>query len=293
MYELVQVAPCTYYIECPAKIGVYTPDPHTAILIDSGNDKDAARKVLKILADHHWSLAAIVNTHSHADHIGGNKYLQTQTGCKVFASGIELAFTRHPLLEPAFLYGGFPGKDLRHKFLLAQESEALPFTDAAYPSALEPIPLPGHSWDMVGFRTPDDVVFLADCLSSKATLEKYSVPFLLDVRAYLDTLAMVMNMQASLFIPAHAPAAASIAPLAAYNREKMLEVSQTLLTLCHTPMIFEDILAAVFAHYSLTMTIEQYVLVGSTVRSFLAWLKDEGKVAFSFQQSKMLWQTVP
>jgi hypothetical protein len=108
---------------------------------------------------------------------------------------------------------------------------------------------------MVGFRTPDDVVFLADCLSSKATLEKYSVPFLLDVRAYLDTLAMVMNMQASLFIPAHAPAAASIAPLAAYNREKMLEVSQTLLTLCHTPMIFEDILAAVFAHYSLTMTI--------------------------------------
>lgn len=28
-------------------------------------------------------------------------------------------FTRHPILEPSFLYGGYPCEDLRHKFLLA------------------------------------------------------------------------------------------------------------------------------------------------------------------------------
>ena len=53
--------------------------------------------------------------HSNADHIGGNKYLKGQTGCKAYSGGIEATFTKHPVLEPSFLYGGYPCKDLRYK----------------------------------------------------------------------------------------------------------------------------------------------------------------------------------
>ena len=41
--------------------------------------------------------------------------------------------------------------------------------------------LPGHFFDMVGFRIADDVVYLADCLSSKETLDKYQINVLYDV----------------------------------------------------------------------------------------------------------------
>ena len=289
MFELHRVGERTYYIESPAKIGVYLADGG-AYLIDSGNDKDAGRKVRKILDDKGWQLRGIVNTHSNADHIGGNRYLQQQTGCKIFSTGIEKAFTESPILEPSFLYGGFPCKELRHKFLLAAESEVTDFSDGDFPSGLEIIPLDGHFFNMTGFRTPDDVVFLADCLSSRETLDKYRIGFIYDVAEYLNTLERVKGMTAKIFVPSHAAATDNIAELAQYNIDKVNEIADRITELCETQCSFERILQLLFAEYGLKMTFEQYVLVGSTVRSYLAWLHDMGRLDVGFEDNMMLWK---
>ncbi|MBR5381183.1 MAG: MBL fold metallo-hydrolase [Oscillospiraceae bacterium] len=292
MYELIQVSERDYYIQSPAKIGLIRLNDRDVCLIDSGNDKDAGRKVRQILDANGFKLTAIYNTHSNADHIGGNKYLQSQTGCKVCAPGIDCAFTRHPVLEPAFLYGGFPFRELRHKFLMAQESDALELTQEALPDGFQLIPLPGHFFDMAGFRTPDDTVFLADCLSGRETLDKYQIGFIYDVAAYLKTLETVKTMQARVFVPAHAAVTDDIAGLAQYNIDKVLEIAERIVGLCAEPLCFEAILKKLFDVCGLTMTYEQYVLVGSTVRSYLAWLKDTGRLNALFDNNMLLWQSV-
>lgn len=292
MYELIQVSEQSYYIQSPAKIGLVKLNEQDVCLIDSGNDKDAGRKVRQLLNANGWRLTAIYNTHSNADHIGGNKYLQGQTGCKIYAPGIDCAFTRHPILEPSFLYGGYPCKELRHKFLMAQESDAQELTQESMPEGFEIIPLPGHFFDMVGFRTPDDVVYLADCLSSRETLDKYQISFIYDVSAYLKTLEMVKSLRAKMFIPAHAAASEDIADLAQYNIDKVLEIADKIIGICQEPICFEAILQRLFADYGLTMNFEQYVLVGSTVRSYLAWLKDTGRLNGLFENNMLLWQRV-
>ena len=289
MFELVQLTERSFYIQSPAKIGLVRLDGDRVCLIDSGNDKDAGRKVRQLLDAKGWKLAAIYNTHANADHIGGNRYLQGQTGCRIFAPGIDCAVTRSPILEPAFLYGGYPCKDLRHKFLLAQESEAELLTADVLPEGFEAIPLPGHFFDMVGYRTPDDVVFLADCLSSRETLEKYRVGFIYDVAAYLDTLEKVKGMQARLFVPSHAEATENIVPLAQYNIDLVREIAEKVYELCAEPHCFEAILQRLFADYSLTMNFEQYVLVGSTLRSYLAYLRDAGRLSPVFEDGMLLW----
>ena len=38
------------------------------------------------------------------------------------------------------------------------------------------------------------------------------------------------------------------------------------------------------------MTFEQYVLVGSTVKSYLAWLKDTGRLTALFEDNRLLWR---
>ena len=290
MYELNHIIGNSYYIQSPSKMGLVKLSDTDVCLIDSGNDKDAGRKVRQLLDANGWHLTAIYNTHSNADHIGGNRYLQGQTKCKIYAQGIECDITRHPVLEPAFLYGGFPPKDLHHKFLMAQESDAKELTPGVLPEGFALLQLPGHFFHMVGFRSPDDVVYLADCLSSRETLDKYQIGFVYDVAAYLDTLEKVKTMQAAAFGPAHAEGTEDIAPLAQYNIDKVLEIADHMVELCAEPVIFEELLKKLFDDYGLTLTFEQYVLVGSTVKSYLAWLKDTGRLTALFEDNRLLWR---
>ena len=99
-------------------------------------------------------------------------------------------------------------------------------------------------------------------------------------------------MQAKLFIPAHAAATEDIAELAQYNMNKVYEVAEHILDLCAVPVNFEVILQKVFADYKLAMNFEQYVLIGSTVRSYLSWLKDNGKLRAAFDNDMLLWERV-
>ncbi|MEG0794321.1 MAG: MBL fold metallo-hydrolase [Bacilli bacterium] len=292
MFSLNQVGDVTYYIDNPSKIGVVKLSDGSVLLIDTGSDKDTGRKIRQLMDSLGLKVSIILNTHSNADHIGGNKYLQNNTGCKIYGSGIENDFTNHPLLEPSFLYGGYPPKDLLHKFLLADASISEEINQINLPKEISIIDLPGHYFNMIGFRTSDDIVFLADALSSEETLEKYQIGFIYDVEKYLKTLEMIKTLKAKLFVPSHASVTDNIVPIAQKNIDKVYEISNKILKICHENIIFENILEKLFIDYKLTMDFPQYVLVGSTIRSYLAWLKDNGKLEVNFINGFMYWKTI-
>jgi len=58
MYELKQLGSQSYYIESPAKIGIYKQNDTDIYMIDSGNDKEAGKKVLKIANQNNWRIKA-------------------------------------------------------------------------------------------------------------------------------------------------------------------------------------------------------------------------------------------
>ncbi|MBR6781460.1 MAG: MBL fold metallo-hydrolase [Clostridia bacterium] len=292
MFELIRTGEKTYYFDLPSKIGVYTPDEKNAYLIDSGPHKDNAKKVLRILRERGWEVKAILNTHAHADHIGGNRYLQDQTNCLIFAADKETDLIRHTYLEPTTLYGANPHKDLQHKFLLAQESDALPFSDPRFPQEIEIIPLPGHSVEMVAFRTPDNTVFLADCLCSEQTLQKYGVTFQFNIEQCLASLDKAAQLQANAFVSSHAPTLQNIDSLVQLNRDKILQTAEFLYDLCKVPQTFDKILQSVFSAHGLLMSVEQHALVGSTVRSYLSYLYDGQRLRIAFDNNVLYYESV-
>lgn len=292
MYELVQAGAHTYYLDCPAKVGVYELEPGHICLFDSGSDVSAARKLRHHLQQHNWSVDFILNTHSHADHIGGNHYFQKRYGCAIYAMGQERPFVQWPVFEPTFLFGGDPVPELRNKFLEAQASEVQPLETFVLPAGLELIPLQGHAPDMVGIKTPDDVAFLADCVASEATIQKHHLTYLHDVERFLDTLDAVEQLDCACYIPAHTQTVTNIEPLTALNRAKVEEIAANILRFCREGKTFEEVLQCVFTHYSLRMDMVQYALIGVTTRAYLSHLHKKEQLAIEISDNRLYWKTV-
>ena len=292
MFELVQVAENTYYISNPSKIGVYRLSDTDVCLIDSGISKDTGKRILKVINAQGWRIRCIINTHSHADHIGGNAYLQEQTGCDVFSKGFEAVYIENTFLEPTTLFGAFPCSDLRHKFLMAQPSVVKNISDSDLPSQLKIVDLPGHAFDMIGVLTPDGVLFAGDTVISQATIDKYKVFYLFDVKTHIQTLESLKQFDAKVFVPSHTEPVEDITELVDFNLKSLLEIKDIILEKLQVPTAFDELIKYLFDKFELKLTFEQYALIGSTVKSYLSWLKDEGIVNVSFDDNMMRWYTV-
>ncbi len=272
------------------------------VLVDSGNDEDAGRKILRACEAEGLRVAMIVNTHSNADHCGGNAFIQARTGCRIAATRVEAAFIETPSLEPSCLWGGFPPAALRSKFLMAQASRvtdileppcrvpepgAAPASDAA---GLRAIPLPGHFYGMVGIMTRDRVFFAADAVASVEILQKYHIFYLYDVAAHLATLDALEKLEAEWFVPSHAAPTRDIAPIVKANRDKLFEIADFLRSSCAEPETAENLLAALADHYGIELNTSQHSLIGSTTRSMLAWLICGKEIAASIERNRMYFR---
>ncbi len=289
--ELIKVGEKTYYIKNATNIGVYQLNETDVYIIDTGGDSDAGKKILKIIASQGWTIKGIINTHSHADHIGGNQIIQLRTNCPILAKGIEKCFIEYPILEPSGLYGGNPFSELKNKFLCAKPSTAIEIEDNL-PEGLEFISLPGHSPDMIGIKTSDNVYFLGDALLSMETITKYHLFYLYDIKLFRSTLNFLKTLKGTLYIPSHVSPLTDITSLIKKNEQKLDEIIHYILEICQKESTFEEILQQIFNHYQLQMNVNQYVLIGSVLRSYLSNLYEEGKLTYRFVDNQMKWEKI-
>ncbi len=292
MYDLIQIGEGTYYLENPSRIGIYTPDGKTAYAIDTGNSETSAKKLLKAVESLGLTLTAIFNTHSHADHTGGNALCQKRTGCKIYAPGTEMYFTNTPTLEPVYLFGGYAPKKLLHSFFTAAPSDAEAVNADILPDGLEIIPLPGHSFDHAGYKTRDGIVFLGDALVSEKTIEKYGITFSYDITASLASLDKIKTLDGSLFVPSHSEPTREIIPLADRNTEAINNVIAFILDNLKEPKSFDMFMRDAFAHFGIEINDAQFALLGFTLRSYLIRCENCGTVSHYFADNLMMWKSL-
>ena len=286
--ELIKLGEKTYYIKNNTNIGVYKLDDENVILIDTGNDKEAGKKILRIIGKQNWRVKMIINTHSHADHIGGNNVIQTRTDCDIYSNEIETALINNTILEPAELYGASPLSSLKNKFLYAKESNAKVINNNI--GNLEIIDLKGHSYDMIGVKTDDDVIFLGDALASENTINKYHIFYLYDVKEYLNTLEKLKTLKAKKYVLSHGEVTNNPNELIKANEDKINEIINNIYKILDTSKTFEEILKEIFDMYNLNMNVSQYYLVGTSIKAYLSYLCNDDKITYEFKENKMYYK---
>ncbi len=291
MYDLNRVGEHTYYIDCPTNLGLYIYNGNKACLFDGGGDNEAPRHALEHIREHGWELEKVLATHCHADHTYGCAYLVEQTGCKVYAPATDSAVINNPILNATYLFGGFPIKELDHRFTLAPACECHPLTENILPSGISFVRVDGHSFQQAAFRTPDGVWFMADSLISEKSLERYKCSFLFDIEEHLRTLEKIQSLEGRLFIPSHCPPMEDIRELAKLNIRNTFEVAEDIKRICSDGVTLDEILERLLAEYSIRLHIMQYAMAGYTVRSYLSWLYAKGEIVHEFSGTKLIWKT--
>ena len=192
------------------------------------------------------------------------------------------------MLEPIYLYGAYPFKELRNKFFEAKLSDCEEIINI---DGIEYFTLKGHSFDMIGIKTSDNVYFIGDSLFDENTINKYHISYLNNVSEFINSLDKLSEIN-GLFVPSHGEVSNDIHSLIKLNKDKTNEILNKILLICKDSITLEDIVKDLFDIYSLQMNLTQYYLISSTIKAYLSYLIDEDKVEYEFINNKMYFKSI-
>jgi glyoxylase-like metal-dependent hydrolase (beta-lactamase superfamily II) len=294
--DLIELTGSAYQLRGGANAGLIVQD-RQAVLIDTGQDRDAARKILRLVESLSLQIAGIVITHAHADHFGGAAMLHGRTGAPVFAPALEAAIVANPLLEPLYLFSGAsPPSELRHKFTLA---EACPVDNLLEPGqtligpvSIQVIPAPGHAPNQM-MIAGGGACFVADACFAPAVLEKHGIPFYVDVTQAAATLDALPGLDGSYaaFVTGHGEAAPSIGPWAVANAARLAEIRQAVSQALLEANELADILYLTASRLKVALgSPVLYYLAQTTVLACLSALEAAGAAAARVIDNRLHWK---
>jgi glyoxylase-like metal-dependent hydrolase (beta-lactamase superfamily II) len=276
-------------------IGVILAGDDAVILIDTGLNDTAVRKVLRDVAALNRTVVAIVTTHGHADHFGGNAFVVKRTSATVYAPAWDEAVLRYPLMQPVNLYAGAdPPDSMRNGFLLAQASpvdvvyDAGPIDIAGVTLQIEP--LAGHSPNQMGVLF-DGVFFCADVVLPDRVIERYRMPYLFSVSDHLNALNHAESVPHAMSVPGHGPIVEHVSTLVGPNRAIVKRVEADVLDLCTVERTPGEVLALLLARLGADpQDAGAYYLLHPTVFAFLSHLERQGELTHEIREGRSLWK---
>lgn len=304
---VINISDCIYYISGPTNIGIIeerlSDTQSNLYMIDSGcNTEDGKRifsEITEYFSNKTITIKAIINTHSHADHCGANKYIQQKTNCEIWITENEQGSLINPFLQPIISWGGNPLPEINSSYYVAEKTipNKIINTNENFILSngikLSFINLPGHYFEMIGILCENNnkkILFASDGIFGRKNIGKYWIPFLYNVKDFKNSLDTISSLNADFCIPGHGEPTAQIEETVELNKIAIISNEQCILeALKHKDLTQEDILKYIADKNEINLHIAQYMLIGCTVKAYLSFLYNEGKISYHIKENKMYW----
>jgi glyoxylase-like metal-dependent hydrolase (beta-lactamase superfamily II) len=255
------------------------------VLVDSGRNFQEAEALRRILIERKLAVAAIINTHGHADHCGGNAYFKSAyPDLRIFATSEEQIFIENPAGSPLHLCGGDPPMEMLNDIYIVMKSnvtDEIPFTEHDVEIAgikLHILPLPGHTSGMIGVKTQDSVLYVGDSILGQSLLKKYGVPYFTDIvmaRETFEKLRKEVPLN-TFFVLAHGGrlASAKIPPLVDEHINQLREIELFILDTVSVDWIsLKALLQKLMDRFGVMDTVPQRYLTNRVLMAFVSFLE--------------------
>jgi glyoxylase-like metal-dependent hydrolase (beta-lactamase superfamily II) len=294
---LIPLGANAYYLPGAVNIGIVTNAAAEALLVDTGGDRDYGRNARKALEAAGLQPVAILNTHSHADHFGGNDYLVRNLGLPVWAPAVEESILRYPYLEPMYLFGGAaPLPELHNKWLEAKPSpvdhvfEVEEGTLQIGQFELVCHVTSGHAVRQVAIGV-GQLCFAADAFFGAEVLARYEIPFVHDVAGQLATLDRLLDLPYEIFLPGHGEPTSDIATAVTANRQAIHRTMEWVHAATSTGATTSDVVHRVTARLEAPPTnLSTYFLMHSCILAYLSYLTMQGQVRPVVERGVLQWE---
>ena len=304
---VINISDCIYYISGPTNIGIIeerlSDTKSNLYMIDSGcNTEDGKRiftEITEYFSQKDITIKAIINTHSHADHCGANNYIQQKTNCEIWITENEQGSLINPFLQPIISWGGNPLPEINSSYYVAEKTVPNKIINPNEKFTLlngikiSFINLPGHYFEMVGILCEDNnkkILFASDGIFGRKNIGKYWIPFLYDVKEFKNSLDTISSLNTDFCIPGHGEPTSQIEETVELNKIAIISNEQCILeALKYKEQTQEDILKYVADKNEINLHIAQYMLIGCTIKAYLTFLYNAGKISYHIKENKMYW----
>ncbi len=291
--DILELGEGVYYLPGTVNMALATGTDKEAVIIDTGGDKDAGRRVKKACEALSVTPVAILNTHAHADHYGGNDFLVRNFGLPVYAPPFEASIIENPYLEPVYLFNGAkPPKELLSKWLMAKPVKV---THVLGPGKLELSGLTLEIYDTSGHAHTHyavkigDVLVAADTVFGMSVLDKYPLPFGQDIGAQRESAARVAALGSRIVLPGHGNPTEAVDVLVEENLEAFARAANAVAAAC-TGVGTEGVLKTAADALGLEMQdLPRYYLNLCVVSAYLSYLREAGRVELTVRNNQIVW----
>ena len=293
-------------------VGVITNENGSSLeiyLIDSGCTEIEGEYVLDVLKvffgqqEKTFSIKAIITTHGHADHCGAHNFIKQETGCALWAAKHEQGAMETPIIQGTVLWGGYPPHEMRTLFFMPSptyldnfisENDVITLSEDRFISFM---PLSGHSYEslavIITTKNGHKIVFSGDNIFPRNEILEHWIPLVINPVEFMESLDKLCEIKnVDWCIPSHGDfLKQNMNEAAELNKIAIISTRTCILDSLKTKerLTAEEIVKYVADKNDLHLSLSQYSLVNSTIKSYIAIMHDAKEIRMEVDDNKLFF----